>query len=149
MLVIKHIKPESTYSLRHTILRPNQSILQCQYPDDFQKDTVHLGAYLDGVLISIASFYPEKHPEFQESKQYRLRGMATLEAYRRQQAATSLIERGESLMKEREISLWWCNARTNVSDFYQKLGMEQRGEVFDIEPIGPHRLMFKRLDETQ
>ncbi|SDL81752.1 GNAT family N-acetyltransferase [Sediminibacillus halophilus] len=142
---VKQIEPERTYLLRHQILRPNQSILQCQYPNDFQQGSFHLGAYLEGELISIASFYPEKHQAFSETRQYRLRGMATLEAYRSQRAGTALIQYGESLMKQKSASLWWCNARTTVSDYYLKMGMDFEGEVFDIEPIGPHRLMFKRL----
>ncbi len=147
MIQVKQIEPESTYSLRHRILRPNQTIQECLYPNDFERDAFHLGAYVDGKLISVASFYPENHRAFTESRQFRLRGMATLEAYRKQKAGSALIQRGEAIMSEKKASLWWCNARTSVSDYYRKMGMDSEGGIFDIEPIGPHRLMYKRLGE--
>ena len=45
-------------------------------------------------------------------------------------------------MKERQVDLWWCNARLVAVGFYEKLGLSVYGDIFEIEPIGPHKLMF-------
>ena len=62
MFQIELIKPELTYSLRHRILRPNQSFEDCQYTTDYEEGAFHVGAFHQGKLISIASFCLEKHP---------------------------------------------------------------------------------------
>ncbi|MBM7583849.1 GNAT superfamily N-acetyltransferase [Bacillus pakistanensis] len=142
---IKMIKPEDTYELRHTILRPNQSIEDCQYPGDDEKDSFHVGAYMKGKLVSIASFYKETHPNFNEENQFRLRGMATLAEFRGQNAGSALIRFAEKFMKKQSADLWWCNARVSVSAYYKKLSLQEKGGIFTIEPIGPHKLMYKKL----
>jgi predicted GNAT family N-acyltransferase len=110
-----------------------------------KSDTIHLGAFLNGQLVSIASFFHEKSDSFSFQNQYRLRGMATLPAFRNQKAGSSLISKAEEIMKEKKAELWWCNARTTVSNYYLKLGLKIEGDVFDIHPIGPHLLMWKKL----
>ncbi|KJE31387.1 putative yitI [Bacillus licheniformis] len=32
-----------------------------------------------------------------------------------------------------------------MSGYYEKLGFSEQGEVYDIPPIGPHILMYKKL----
>lgn len=146
MIQVKPINPEDTYPIRHKILRPNQLIEACQYDTDHKKDSFHLGAFLNGKLISIASFYKEQNLYFDAELQYRLRGMATLEEYRNQKAGSSLIQYAETLLKERKVGLWWCNARTSVSNYYKKQGLQEHGEVFEIDSIGPHKLMYKKIE---
>ncbi|MET3695815.1 acetyltransferase (GNAT) family protein [Bacillus oleivorans] len=145
MLEIREIQAEDTYGIRHQVLRPNQTIEDCKYDGDFDLDTFHVGAFLDEELVSIASFYRESSPGFPEVLQYRLRGMATLEHVRNQKAGSSILHFAERILEKREASLWWCNARVSVSDYYKKLGLHEYGEVFEIEPIGPHKLMYKKL----
>lgn len=144
-MIIKEITANQTYDLRHKILRPNQTLDDCQYPLDLQPDTIHLGTFLGEQLVSIASFFHEKSDSFRFQNQYRLRGMATLPAFRNQKSGSELIKKAEDIMKEKKVELWWCNARTTVSDYYLKLGLEIKGDVFDIDPIGPHVLMWKRF----
>ncbi|MBO1511558.1 GNAT family N-acetyltransferase [Metabacillus bambusae] len=145
MLEIRQINPEDTYLIRHNVLRPNQSIEACKFENDHQEDSFHLGAFYRDTLISIASFHKEKNPCFDEELQYRLRGMATLTEYRKLKAGSSLLLHGEALLKEKNVQLWWCNARVSVSDYYKKFGLTEYGEVFDIEPIGLHKLMYKKI----
>ncbi|MFC0189588.1 GNAT family N-acetyltransferase [Fictibacillus aquaticus] len=145
MISVKFISPEETYSIRHKVLRPNQKLEDCKFAADHDEAAFHLGALFEGKLISIASFYHETFPEFEKERQYRLRGMATLEEFRRYNAGSLLIQTAEEYMKENDVNLWWCNARTSVSGYYEKLGMKPFGEVFDLEPIGPHIVMYKHL----
>lgn len=145
MLIIKQIAPADTYEIRHKVLRPNQTIKACQYENDHVEDTFHLGAFLNEKIISIASFYREKNPCFDDELQYRLRGMATIPEHRLQKSASSLIRHAEERLMEKNVTLWWCNARTNVSDYYKKLGLLEYGREFEIVPIGMHKLMVKKM----
>lgn len=145
MLVIKQIIPEDTYRIRHIVLRPNQTIDECKYDDDFNQNAFHLGAFLNEKLISIASYYKEQSKSFDEKVQYRLRGMATLNEFRNLRAGSKLIDFAETILKDRHADLWWCNARISASSYYEKLGLCVFGDVFTIEPIGPHKLMWKKI----
>ncbi|KEK23780.1 GNAT family N-acetyltransferase [Bacillus gaemokensis] len=145
MFTIKRIDASETYVLRQKILRPSQALDDCQYPFDYELHTFHLGAFLNNELISIASFSHETQANLQGSNHYRLRGMATVPSFRKQNAGSSLIHQAEITLKERQAEVLWCNARITVTDYYKRLGFHEHGEIFDIHPIGLHSLMYKAL----
>ena len=144
-LKIKKIESKETYDIRHKVLRPDQSIDSIKYESDTFRNSFHLGAYKDDQLISIASFLQEIHPSFEEVNQYRLNGMATIEAYRGRGAGSMLLKEGEKILKKRHARLLWCNAKYPVSNYYTRFGLREHGEVFVIDSIGPHKLMYKKL----
>ncbi|PFD96710.1 N-acetyltransferase [Bacillus sp. AFS023182] len=145
MVTIRCIDASETYELRQKILRPTQQLEDCKYPSDYETNSFHLGAFLHAELISIASFSAESEPSLQGNNHYRLRGMATMPSFRKQHAGSSLIQQAEVMLKEREAELLWCNARITVTDYYKRLGFLEHGEIFDIHPIGLHKLMYKTL----
>lgn len=148
MLDIQLIEVEMTYSLRHQVLRPHQSIQECMYDTDHAEGASHVGAFdCRGKLVSIASFYIDNHPDFAAEKQYRLRGMATLEEFRGQGAGAAIVRYAEEKLQEQGFQLLWCMARTSAQGYYRKLGFETHGEVFDYPPIGPHIVMYKKLND--
>lgn len=142
---IKEIEATETYLVRHSILRPHQDLATCVYPGDEEPTTFHLGAFKEDKLIGIASFYQEKNPDFLQESQYKLRGMATSPDYRGMNIGKKLIIEAEAILKERQVDLWWCNARMVAIGFYEKLGLSVHGEIFEIEPIGLHKVMFREL----
>ena len=132
-----------TYRLRHEILRPGRPLGECRFPGDFAEETFHLGAFVEGSIVGIASFYRESSAYFQDDRQYRLRGMAVRQegcGYGRE-----LVLYGESLLKEGGACLLWCNARLGALGFYRKLNFSTCGSRFDIPDVGPHFLMAKFL----
>lgn len=141
MVEIKEISSKETVPIRSKILRPGQDISNCIYPHDDDFSTFHLGAYVDGVHACIVSFYREENPNFSSTKQYRFRGMATLEEYRAKGLASSLLSFAFKKLFALNIELCWCNARINALGLYQKLEMEICSEEFDIPGIGPHLLL--------
>ncbi|MGG4420277.1 GNAT family N-acetyltransferase [Bacillus subtilis] len=149
MLEVKTISAEDTYEIRHRILRPHQSIEQCKYEEDHAKGSFHLGAFFEGKLISIASFFPQNQPLITESPAYRLRGMATLEGYRDQKGGSTLIKHEEEKLAENGVQAVWCNARSHVKGYYSKLGWEELGEPFEIPGIGTHIVMYKTLGTSR
>ncbi len=144
-MIVKQIDAKDTYPIRHTILRPKQTINDCQYEGDFDKLTFHLGGFIDDNLASIASFYLNNHPEFPDEYQFRLRGMATLPKYSGKGLSSALLRTAFPLIKNNHISLLWCNARVSAVGFYEKVGFSITGDEFDIPAIGPHRLMSIRV----
>lgn len=145
MFDIRLIDPEMTYSIRHKILRPNQTIEDCKFDTDYGNHAFHVGAFYEGKLISIASFCLENHPDFPIEKQYRLRAMATLNEYQKLGAGRSIVTFGENLIKEKDYNFIWCKGRVTAIDYYTKLGYKVHGEVFGYPPIGPHIIMYKDL----
>jgi predicted GNAT family N-acyltransferase len=145
MIVIKEIKPDMTYDLRHRILRPHQPYEECMYETDHDPGAFHIGAFLNEELITIASFYKEGFPDFPGEKHYRLRAMATLDKYRMLGAGRKAVIYAENKIKEMEFEVLWCKGRTTVQAYYEKLGFIAYGDVFDYPPIGPHIIMYKKL----
>ena len=44
----------------------------CNFKGDDEDQTFHLGVFIDGQLVSVASMYFEKHPDIEEPYQYQL-----------------------------------------------------------------------------
>lgn len=145
MFVIKEITPEMTYEVRHTVLRPHQSIDDCIYDTDKKEGSFHIGAFNNGKLISIVSFCVENNPDFNSEKQYRLRAMATLPEFRKLGAGRKIVSYAENIIKSQGYDILWCKGRTTVQEYYEKLGFKPYGDVFDYPPIGPHIVMYKTL----
>ncbi len=127
MVEVKPITAEDTYAIRHSVLRPHQTIEDCKYDQDSVKGAFHLGGFYDGTLISIASFYPQNQQALQAAPAYQLRGMATLEEYRTQKAGSTLIAYAERKLADMGAALVWCNARCHVKGYYEKLGWKSTG----------------------
>jgi len=145
MLEIKEITADSTRPLRHSILRPNQTLADCIYPGDDDDLSFHIGAYEDGQLICIASFFPQSTERIAQTKQYRLRGMATSPAFRSKGIGAEVLKRGEEIALAKGYDVLWCNARTSASGYYLKQGYSAFDDEFEIEGIGPHYVMWKDL----
>ena len=145
MLKIREISSKETTAIRSEVLRPGQPLSACIYPHDDDEETFHIAAYKNDEQACIASFYKEKHPDIDAENQYRFRGMATLEKFRRQGIASALLSEAFDRIKKEGAEMVWCNAREIALDLYLNLGMEIASEQFDIPGIGPHYLMKKAL----
>lgn len=142
---VRRISHKDTYKIRQLILRPNGTEKDCHFEGDNEDQTFHLGAFVDSQLVSIASFFFERHPKFDEPYQFRLRGMATLNEHRMKGLSSALLNRGFPIVKQNQCHLVWCNARLEAVGFYLKNGFEKVSEEFDVPNIGPHILMVKKL----
>lgn len=145
MFVIKEIDLNDIIDFRHEILRPHQSIEDCIYDTDRHKGTFHVGAFLDEQLVSIASFNQESNVNFGEVNQYRLRAMATKPDYRKLGAGRLIVQYSHEKLLQMGCDMLWCKGRTNVIEYYNKLGFVSYGEVFDYPPIGPHIVLYNRM----
>lgn len=113
---------------------------------DDEEQTFHLGVFVEGKLVSVASFYYENNEHFPSHKdQYRLRGMATLPQYQNIGLSKALLQTAFSIIKRNMCTLLWCHARQVSVPFYQKLGFDVIGEEFDVPKLGSHRLVSKDI----
>ena len=87
----------------------------------------------------------ENDPELGPTKMYRLRGMASLPEAKGKGAGRALLNEAVVRASKLEASHIWCNARELAFGFYEKLNFEYYSEMFDIEGIGPHKKMFRKI----
>jgi GNAT superfamily N-acetyltransferase len=140
---IKKITAPETLPLRQKVLKPFLSLDECIMPGDELKTTVHWGFFLQNTLVSVATIMFEKHPDFSFEKSFRLRGMATDLSLAGQGLGSRLLKVAEDDLIKQGIEFLWFNARIKAFPFYERLGFQYHGELFEIDRIGPHKVMYK------
>lgn len=136
---VRPISTEETIELRSRVLRPNQPRAACFYERDAV--AMHFGAFAGGHLVSIVTAHPEEHPLFSARGQWRIRGMATDFGEQGKGYGGAVLRALLAWGKEKGIPLFWCNARERAIPFYERHGFTVESELFEIEGIGPHKVM--------
>lgn len=145
MIQIQKIAPEECYPIRQQVLWQHKNIDDCGIAVDHQKDAFHLGAFFNGELVCIGSFFKQNNTKFSAHSQYRLRAMATLPKAQNKGIAKVLLEQSFTEMQLNNIDLLWCDARIVAKGFYTKLGFATIGDSYEIPIIGTHYLMYKKI----
>jgi predicted GNAT family N-acyltransferase len=132
--------------LRHEVLWPHKtSFEECVIDPDEIETTFHMGAIEDNVVVGTSTFLIDINAKFETNSQYRLRAMATSPSVRGKQVGRQIIEASIEKLKKMNIDLLWCDARLEATGFYEKLGLQMKGEIYDVPNIGPHKLMYIEL----
>lgn len=149
---VKFVSKEDVYALRHKILRPHRPFTEIVYDTDLHPGTLHVGAYHNNQLISIASFNRAKLVDgfgYDETEtiepHYRLRAMATLPDYRKLGAGKAVVKFAEAYLSNAGISLIWCRGRISVQGYYEALGFKKYGEIYDYPTLGDHITLYKEI----
>jgi len=143
--MIKFIEVDELLPIRKAVLRPGKLTLdECRFPADKLSGAFHLGSYLHGRLVSIASFHPQTYSEF-EGIGFQLRGMATIGEYRGRGLGSHLLNFGIVCLRDQKTNYLWCNARKTALQFYLDMGFEIKSPVFDVPGIGPHYVLYLKL----
>jgi GNAT superfamily N-acetyltransferase len=144
--MVNYISSKNCIDLRSRILRPGQNIELCHFLEDDFESTFHLGITIDNQIVCNGTFMENTNPLFSEFKnQYRLRGMATDLKFQSQGYGQLILQKAEEILSQKKCELLWCNARQSAFSFYEKCGFQYRGDLFDIESVGPHKVMFKEI----
>ena len=147
-MTIKSISANETFTVRQPVLRPDRPIEDCCFELDNHASSLHLGMEFNGEIIAVLSALPIKSENFPNLTSMRLRGIATLHAFQKKGLGSQLmIEVEKRLLKLKKIKLLWLNARISAKPFYQNLGYESMGETFNIQGVGDHQFMYKKLLE--
>lgn len=142
---IKEISSAETLPLRQKVLKPFLRPDECVNEGDDLKTTYHFGLFYENKLVSTATFLLESHPDFSANRAYRLRGMATDSIYQGKGLGQKLLSNGVEVLRQKQCHLIWFNARETAFRFYEKLGFQQHGPLFELKNIGPHKVMYKYL----
>jgi ribosomal protein S18 acetylase RimI-like enzyme len=143
--VIEQSPLEPLIAIRSQVLRPNQPLSNCYYPEDVFKHTKHFAAFIESKTVGAASIYKEQHPDFALKQSWRVRGMAVLPEFQGKGIGMQLLQTCINHAIDEKADVIWCNARTNAAKFYKKAGFKVVGKEFEIESIGAHYLMAKNL----
>lgn len=142
---IQMISAPETHALRHKVLRPHEALENCVYPEDELPASFHVGAFFRDQMIGTASFHEQSFPDLRSERPYRLRGMAVDPGFRRMKIGHKLLEKGFEALAEKNCDLLWCNAREIAFPFYESLGFQFLGPLFEIPGLGPHKVMYKHF----
>jgi GNAT superfamily N-acetyltransferase len=147
-LTVRRVTAADVLPLRHAILRPGRPLESAVFAGDDHPLTVHLAAYRGEQLVGVASLYAEPRAGGPPPiRGWRLRGMATEPSARGTGVGRLLLDACVSHVAGTGGGELWCNARTPAAGFYARAGFETVSDEFEIEGIGPHRVM-RRLVET-
>ena len=145
IIKVKNITAEATIIIRHQVLRIGQPMESCWFDGDLLDSTIHIGLQLDNIVVGVISAYNKKTDLFTENNQYQIRGMAVLIDHQKKGFGEKLIDFAENELKLLTCNLIWFNARTSAIGFYQKMNYTQIGTPFNIEKVGEHVVMFKKI----
>jgi ribosomal protein S18 acetylase RimI-like enzyme len=145
MSIIKKITSETTFSVRNPVLRPNLPVETCRFDGDNLPSTVHFGYYDNEKLVGIVSVFEKNNENWNNNRQFQIRGMAVLEEFQKKGIGEKLVQTVINLAQEKEIELIWFNARKNAVPFYEKIGFHINGTAFEIEGVGTHYIMYRFL----
>ncbi len=137
--MIEHITAEECYTLRESILRPNQPKENWTFDTDDDPRSIHLGFMHDQEVVGIVSLLPEPHPEFPDHP-WRLRGMAIRDDLQGQGIGQQLMQGLRDRVSTDGI---WCTARKNIHGFYLRNGFEIVGDEFTMNDMA-HVTMLTR-----
>lgn len=143
---IELLTTAQTLELRRSVLKPHRSEEESICPSDDLETTFHFGLVSVKEIACVVSFMQEPHQEISGKHPYRLRGMATADKFRGHGFGRELVSYGlEFLRTKHNCDVVWCDARESAFPFYEKLGFQFHGPMFDLKDTGPHKVMYKRL----
>lgn len=118
---IRKISWQDTIPLRHSVLWPNRSPEFCKLDDD--ADGLHFGAYVNDLLVCVASVYTDNNNA-------RLRKFATDERFQNQGVGSTMLQHIIEYLENAKVASFWCDARESALGFYERFGMVKNGERF-------------------
>ncbi|MGZ3692509.1 MAG: GNAT family N-acetyltransferase [Pseudobdellovibrio sp.] len=143
---VEKITAAQAMDLRMRVLRPHHPREMCEYAEDNLETTFHLGILQNGKVICNGTFMLQGHEKLKSNHtSYRLRGMATDPDFQQKGLGRKIIMAAEEMLKQKNCDLLWFNARVSAEGFYQKLGYTALPEIFNIDTIGAHKVMYKKL----
>ena len=147
---VRQVPIERTFALRKAVLRPHLGSEQDYLiSDDFDPTTVAFAALReeDNSVISVARVAPEPPPfDADGLRGWRLRSMATDPSVRNQGVGGAVLQSAIEYTASRGGGIFWCNARVPAKGLYARGGLETWGEVWEEPDIGPHIVMWRRVE---
>jgi GNAT superfamily N-acetyltransferase len=138
-----------TLPLRRAVLRPHLPAADPYLPPDATASSTVAYAALDrhGEVIGAAVLTPDEPPFGSTAgRAWRLRGMAVAPQQRNRGIGGALLAAHIAHVAGLGGGILWCNARIAARGLYERGGMSAWGEVFEEPLIGPHIVMWRRVN---
>jgi ribosomal protein S18 acetylase RimI-like enzyme len=149
MIEIKKINAFDTIIVIHPVLRAGKPLASCIFDGDDLPATSHFGLFLNNQLVAVISAFEVTNKLFLEGNQYQIRGMAVLEEFQKMGFGEALLRYCENEIRLKKGELIWFNARETAVGFYKKSGYEIIGGQFEIPDVGPHYVLFKKIENQE
>lgn len=143
---IRSVDAEATRPLRHSVLRPHQSLEELVVPGEDHPDAGWYAAFRGDEVIGTAGVFPEQPPDGGSTRSWRLRAMAVAEGDRDRGIGEVLLEACLDHAGRHGADHVWCAARVPAEAFYTRAGFRRVGEEYEPAEIGPHVRMDLDLD---
>lgn len=119
--IIKEITAQATWSIRHQVMWPKESLDYIKLPND--ELGIHFGLYIEDKLISVISLFI-----IGDTAQFRK--FATVAEAQGKGYGSQLLRHLMAIANERSIKKIWCNARLAKTAYYTKFGMQATNTQF-------------------
>jgi GNAT superfamily N-acetyltransferase len=127
------------------VLRAGKPLASSIFDGDDLPTTMHFGVFENSNLQGVVSVFKKNSGIGLGKFEFQIRGMAVLENVQNRGFGKLLVNEVENQLKLNNNTLIWFNARTSAVLFYEKMGYQKFGSVFDIPDVGLHLLMFKEI----
>jgi predicted GNAT family N-acyltransferase len=149
---------EELLALRAAVLRPGRPPESARFSGDDEPTTLHVGLEHAGRLVAVATASLRPPPEAAQDVladtldarglAWRVRGVAVATELQGQGLGALLMRGLLELLAARDGPRGvFLHARAWVIGFYEQLGFQSVGDRFEVEGIGPHQVMVRRLEE--
>jgi GNAT superfamily N-acetyltransferase len=146
MISVEEITAAETHPLRRAVLRAGDPASDVRFPQDELPGAFHLGAFVDGELVGVASFALAATPYRDAAVGWQLRGMAVHSDQQGLGVGAAIIAAAAERVRASGARVLWCNARDTAIGFYEKLGFNVYGDGFVTGDTGlPHHVMLLDL----
>ena len=143
-MIIQLSSSQTTYEVRHPVLRKGKPVESCRFENDDHPESIHLCAKKKDIIIGVLSALPNNCPDFPLKKSYQLRGIAINNKFQRMGIGSLLVQKVEQQIRlNKSIEYIWLNARVNTKNFYLNLEYLPVGKIFNIIDIGMHQRYIK------
>ncbi|MGI8864821.1 MAG: GNAT family N-acetyltransferase [Solirubrobacteraceae bacterium] len=131
-ILIRQISLAQTRPLRHTVLRPHQSVADLERAEP--EDAFAVGAFRAEELVAVGFIAPHDRA----AGSWRVRGMATRQEARGHGAGSAVLQALLEHAQAQGAQLVWCNGRLPALSLYERAGFVAASERFEVPQIGPH-----------
>lgn len=141
---IRLASAKEVIDLRWKLLRPGMPRETAVFEGDDELAARHIITEIDSQIVGCATFL---HRPWEGQPAWQLRGMAVDANLQKSGVGRRMLEFAEQMLRRESYSnLMWCNARIVAKPFYERVGWQTIGDVFEIPSAGPHVKMTKRLN---
>ena len=138
------VDADVTRELRRAVLRPHQTLAELEREEN--PDAAWFAAIGDdGQAVGSVSIAPEASPDGGDGQAFRIRAMATTEDTRGRGLGAVLLAAALDHARREGGDSVWCSARTTASGFYRNAGFVETSDRYDVDHIGEHVRMARRL----